>query len=335
MSPISSKFLIGLCIVFSFHKSATACEGPTVMLTMDFGTINLDPANLVAVGAVMKTLEGTWLSFSANASGNCGTQTLIAYQMPGTPTVGMSNVYDTNLTGVGIRISVWTTGAASVGIGGGYYGMPSTATPIPYQLPVQSFSGGGQFGEGYNQIRAELVRTATTVRGGVLLVTGPLLVLTDQTGKSSPSTVISTNLTVKGTSSLSSCSVTTPHLIVDMGTVRMPDIVFATPAAAKPFTIELTCSATPNVSVEFDGVAVVGNQKALQLRDGPGVATGIGLQILDSSSNPLTFGQLTPLTTTAPTGVNKFNFSARYVPIAPHRTPGTADSNATFTMQYN
>jgi len=65
------------------------------------------------------------------------------------------------------------------------------------------------------------------------------------------------------------------------------------------------------------------------------VATGIGLQILDSSSNPLTFGQLTPLTTTAPTGVNKFNFSARYVPIAPHRTPGTADSNATFTMQYN
>jgi len=111
--------------------------------------------------------------------------------------------------------------------------------------------------------------------------------------------------------------------------------VFASPAAAKPFTIELTCSATPNVSVEFDGVTVVGNQKALQLRDGPGVATGIGLQILDSSSNPLTFGQLTPLTTTAPTGVNKFNFSARYVPIAPHRTPGTADSNATFTMQYN
>lgn len=305
------------------------------MLTVDFGTINLDPANLVAIGAVMKTLEGKWESFGTNMPGECGAQTLIAYQMPGTPTVGMSNVYDTNLTGVGIRVSVWTQGASPYGVGGGYYGMPSVATPIPYQLPLQSITGGGKYGQGFNQIRAELIRTATNVRGGVLLVTGPLLVLTDQTGTSSPSTLISTNLTVKGTSSLSSCSVTTPHLIVDMGTVRMPDVLSTSPAAAKPFTIELTCSATPTVSIQFDGLTVVGNQKVLQLRDGPGVATGIGLQILDSSANPVTFGQLSPLIVAAPTGVNKFNFSARYVPTAPHKTPGTADAIATFTMEYN
>src|SRR3984893_228430 len=115
MSPISSKLLVGFCIVFSLHKSAMACDGATAMLTMDFGTIDLDPANLVAVGAVMKTLEGKWTSFAANTPGDCGTQTLIAYKMPGTPTVGMSNVYDTNLTGVGIRISVWTLNATTFG----------------------------------------------------------------------------------------------------------------------------------------------------------------------------------------------------------------------------
>jgi type 1 fimbria pilin len=335
MLEFSSKLLIAICIVSSWHINATAaCVGTTAMLTMDLGTIAIDPGNMVAVGSVIKTLEGKWTSFGANSPGNCGTQTLIAYQpMPGAVSAGFSNAYDTNLTGVGIRVSVWAIGGMTYGIGGGYYGMPATATPVPYQLPIQNLTGAALYGEGYNQIRVELIRTATDVQGGVLQMSGPLLIISDQTGQSSPLTL--TNLTVKATSSLSSCSVTTPHLIVDMGAVRMPDVVAQTPAAAKSFTIELTCSAMPNVSIQFDGLTVAGNQKALQLRDGPGVATGIGLQILDSSSNPLTFGQMTPLATNAPTGVNKFNFSARYVPIAPHRTPGTADANATFTMEYN
>jgi type 1 fimbria pilin len=334
MLRLFSKLLFVFCIVSSWPTTATAqCSASSAMLTMDLGTINIDPANMVPVGSVITTLEGAWTSFGSNSTGNCGAKTLIAYQMAGVVSAGFSNIYDTNLSGVGIRISVWTQGATTNGVGGGYYGMPKVATPIPYQLPAQNLTGAYKFGAGYNQIRLELIRTAADVRGGVLQVAGPLLIMSDQTGQLSP--VIMTTLLVKGTSSLKSCSVTTPHLIVDMGSVRMPDVVFASPSTARPFTIELTCSSTPSVSIEFDGLVVPGNPTALQLRDGPGVATGIGLQILDSSANPMTFGQYSSLSAAAPTGVNRFNFSARYVPVAPHRTPGTADANATFTMQYN
>jgi major type 1 subunit fimbrin (pilin) len=129
------------------------------------------------------------------------------------------------------------------------------------------------------------------------------------------------------------------HSIPSIGDVivnfRMPDVVFATPAAAKPFTIEMTCSANPEVSIQFDGLAVVGDQKVLQLRPGLGVATGISLQIADSMGNSVTIGQGIPLVDAAPTGVNRFQFTARYVPIAAHRTPGIADAIATFTMDHN
>jgi major type 1 subunit fimbrin (pilin) len=147
--------------------------------------------------------------------------------------------------------------------------------------------------------------------------------------------MIIANFSLSGTLNVHSCNVTTTKLIADLGSVRMPDIVFDKPAAAKPFTIEMTCSSNPKVSVQFDGLTVVGNQKVLQLRNDPGAATGIGLQISDSTGNAVTIGQGTPLIDAAPNGINRFNFSARYVPIATHRTPGTADANATFTMEYN
>jgi major type 1 subunit fimbrin (pilin) len=211
--------------------------------------------------------------------------------------------------------------------------MPTTPTAIPLALPVQSFSYPGTFGAGYNQLKVELIRTAANLTGGALLVTGPLLTISDASGQGGSLTLA--NLTVKATSALKTCSVTTSRLVVDMGTVKLPDVVFSSPAASKAFTIEMTCASSPDISIQFDGTTVAGNDTVLQLHDGPGVATGIGLQILNAERRPITFGKMMPLAAAAPAGINKFNFSARYIPIAPHRTPGTADANATFTMEYN
>jgi type 1 fimbria pilin len=334
MARIYLKLLISLAIVSSWHTGAiAACSGSTATLTVDLGTISIGTGSVVTVGSVIKTLQGKWTSYASNSTGACGAKTLISYEMPGAVSAGFSDVHDTNLPGIGMRISVWTVGQSTLGVGGGYYGMPTAPAPLPYQLPLQSFSGQGVFGEGYNQIKVEVIRTGTDLAGGDLLVTGPLLVISDQSGAGGSTTL--TNLTVRGTSALKTCSVTTSRLVVDLGTVRMPDVAFSAPAASKAFTIEMTCAASPSIAIQFDGLTVIGNEKVLQLRDGPGVATGIGLQILDSSADPVTFGKSLPLIAAAPTGINKFNFSARYVPIAPHRTPGTADAIATFTMEYN
>ena len=326
MFRVDSKLLIAFGIFSSWHTGAmAACTGSPKMLTIDFGTISIGTGGVVPVGSVIKTMQGKWDGYGSNSSGTCGAQTLISYQMPGALSAGFTDVHDTNLTGIGIRISAWCAYP-------GYYLMPTTATVIPYSLPAQNITSGA-FGTGYNQIKVELIRTATDLGGGDLLVSGPILTLSDQSGQAAPSTL--TTLTVKATSALKTCSVTTSRLVVDLGTVRMPDVVFSAPAASKAFTIEMTCAASPDISIQFDGLTVVGNDSVLQLRDAPGVATGIGLQILDSSPRPVTFGKMMPLAAAAPTGINKFNFSARYVPIAPHRTPGTADANATFTMEYN
>jgi type 1 fimbria pilin len=333
MWHLSGKWLAVLCIVSSWHTgAAAACISNPATLTIDVGTINIGTGSVVAVGSVIKTMQGKWTAYGSNSTGACGSQTLLTYPAPGALSAGFTDVYDTNLQGIGIRIYVWTQGQITIGVGGGYYGMPTTPKVVPYQLPVQNLAS-GVFGAGYNYIQLDFVRTAPGLEGGVLQLTTPLLVVSDQSGQSSPLTI--TTLTVKGTSALKTCSVTTSRLVVDLGTVKLPDVVFSSPAASKAFKIEMTCSASPNISIQFDGTTVIGNDTVLQLRDEPGVAAGIGLQILDSSPRPITFGKMMPLAAAAPDGINKFNFSARYVPIAPHRTPGTADSNATFTMEYN
>src|SRR5471032_80486 len=168
MLRISSKLLATLCIVSSWHTGATAaCTGSTAMLTMDVGTISIGTGSVVGVGSVIKTIQGKWTSYGSNSSGTCQAKTLISYDMPGVLSAGFTDVYDTNLLGIGIRISVWTQGAATYGVGGGYYGMPTAATPIPYQLPVQNITGGGVFGAGYNMIQLDVIRTASDLQGGV------------------------------------------------------------------------------------------------------------------------------------------------------------------------
>ncbi|MDB5831652.1 MAG: hypothetical protein JWR14_1482 [Caballeronia sp.] len=311
-----------------------ACTGSVGNVSINVGTIDQGTAHYGPVGSVFKTIEGTWDSYGGHAAGSCGAETLIDYLVPGSPTVGDSTVYATNLQGIGMRIWIWTAGQVPAGTGGGYYGTPTSPTVIPLQLPQQDLSAiNAAYGTGYNRIRLELITTAPDWQSGVLQVTGPILSVSDHTGQSG--SMIIANFSLSGTLNVHSCNVTTTKLIVDLGSVRMPDIVFDKPTAAKPFTIEMTCSSNPKVSVQFDGLTVVGNQKVLQLRNDPGSATGIGLQISDSTGNPVTIGQGTPLIDAAPNGINRFNFSARYVPIATHRTPGTADANATFTMEYN
>jgi type 1 fimbria pilin len=322
-----------VCIILCIRTGAIACTGTTSQLTIPFGTITDALVGKVAVGGVITKIEGKWDTFGTNASATCGTTSLVSYTVSGNPTAGFTNIYDTNLQGIGIRISVWTVGQSNYGNGGGYYGTPTTPTPIPIQLPVQNLSGNGvKYGTGYNQIRVELIRTASNWQGGTLSFAGPILTVADQAGTQGTATI--SNISINGALNLAGCNVTTKNLIVNLGSVRMPDVISASNTGTD-FTIEMICSANPSLSIQFDGVAVANNPKILKLRDDPAVATGIGLQIRNSAGEAVTIGEGIPLINAAPDGINQFHFTARYVPTAAHKTPGTADANATFTMQYN
>ena len=89
---------------------AAPCTPNSTTMTIDVGTNSIGTGSVVAVGSVIKTLEGKWESFTAKSVGACGAQTLISYSVPGALSADFTDVYDTNLQGIGIRILVWTQG---------------------------------------------------------------------------------------------------------------------------------------------------------------------------------------------------------------------------------
>lgn len=108
-------------------------------------------------------------------------------------------------------------------------------------------------------------------------------------------------------------------------------------AASTKFDLLLTgCPDTVSTSatVKFDGNPAANNNEVLELTQGVGVATGVGIQLADDT------GTTVPLFTASKpyalqTGDNTLSFMARYISTAAVVTPGTANSTAQFTIIYN
>lgn len=143
-----------------------------------------------------------------------------------------------------------------------------------------------------------------------------------------------------GTITDTACTVTnnaTKPLTVTLGTVSSKGFTTAgVTAAPTAFDIGLTdCPDTmKNASVKFGGDSANSDNSILKLTPGTGVATGVGIQIVDNTGKvvPLyTSSSLTPLTA----GTNNLQFIARYISLADTVTGGKADSTAQFTIVYN
>ena len=117
-------------------------------------------------------------------------------------------------------------------------------------------------------------------------------------------------------------------------------------AAATKFTLQLKgCPASvTSATVKFDGSAADGDNAVLALTGGTGVATGVGIQLTDSSQKvlplfaPSTAYKLSPSTAGTAGGadvVNSLDFVARYVATAATVTAGPANAVANFTVNYN
>lgn len=107
-------------------------------------------------------------------------------------------------------------------------------------------------------------------------------------------------------------------------------------ASPQKFILSLR-NCPPSVSaaqVSFDGNAVTGDNSALALTQVANMATGVAVQISDTSAVlPLrTPSAAYPLTAIA---VNDLAFVARYVATSDTVTPGPANAVATFGITYN
>ncbi|MRS88949.1 fimbrial protein [Enterobacteriaceae bacterium RIT714] len=107
-------------------------------------------------------------------------------------------------------------------------------------------------------------------------------------------------------------------------------------ASATKFNLKLTkCPTTvTSATVKFDGTAYAGDDSVLALTTETGVATGVGIQLSDSSNKVVTL--FTPSSSmTLAEGDNVLPFVARYIQQAAAVTAGPANSVAQFTVNYN
>ena len=87
-------------------------------------------------------------------------------------------------------------------------------------------------------------------------------------------------------------------------------------------------------NIQLDGTPVAGKNNALAIQSSAsGAATNVGIQILDSSGNPVTLNSDQSAVYTLTDGTNNIPFQARYIATG-QSTAGTANADATFKVQY-
>ena len=104
------------------------------------------------------------------------------------------------------------------------------------------------------------------------------------------------------------------------------------------FSIQLKdCPDTvTSASVTFGGTPDSSNNDVLAITSGTGNASGIGIQLLDKSQNPLSlYTASTGYTLTSGTTTNDLEFGARYIQTAGTISAGPANAASTFTIAYN
>ena len=131
------------------------------------------------------------------------------------------------------------------------------------------------------------------------------------------------------------CRVNTTSIAVALPTVPATSLpaVDAT-SGTTPFRISLTCSSGSTLNIMFDSTAAVaGKTGVIATTTGTGRATGVGVQLVNSSYQPVVFKSETVVGAT-PQGTLDLNYFARY-----YRTgamnPGTILATATFTLSYD
>ncbi|EAV6589563.1 fimbrial protein [Salmonella enterica] len=223
------------------------------------------------------------------------------------------NIYNTNLPGIGIRLS-----------------NVNTRKMLPYDQAV----GGNAYivisGDG---IKAELIKTGD-ITGGTL-----------NTGVLARASVANqfyfANVTLNGSNTVSSvaCSVNTPNVDVPLGQHEKSEFSgVGSTTEWKQFNIGLDCDKGANIMIQIDATqdpsSVPGVIK-LDSATGDMAATGAGVQLyFASADNAVKFGKSLYYDTSLNGGSETVQLKARYYQTSQAITAGTANATATFTLSY-
>ncbi len=323
-----TKYIV-LLALFALGKTALACTAGTPIVT----TVNL-PATLTvardsATGSIL--YDSGWTGGSARGSTYCsgGEIWTYGYVSPMIAT-GIAHVYQTGVPGVGIK-AVWSNNPNY---------LPSDINTVNPSMGTMWMewprtNGGALSAVQYipgAQYRIQFIKTGTLGSGTMTL---PNPTVNSMYGSSQMTSTTFTNSSINV--QVSGCTVTQNNITVLLNKIKTSDLsAIGSTVAPSAFNIPLTCDPGINVAYEIDGTPDASNAPGvLANQTGSGMATGVGVQVLQGS-NPITLGTLSAIYITTTTSAQQVNIpmTARYYKSNATVTAGNVSSTATFTMNY-
>lgn len=256
----------------------------------------------------------TWTNQFGGGRGflGCRTAWTLAMELDMFPTLSSygNKVYNTNIPGIGLRLSVMQGGEI----------FPATRAMGADVYAVIAGLGVG----------VQLIKTTAGATGTGLITSGRIAGFRI---KESPTYFASLSTYSGGRVVAGSCTVnaTTVNVKLEQATTTNFTGIGST-AKPKTFNIALNCNSGTKVKLTLDGKRA-GPAGVLGLNTGSGQASGIGIQLLKGTSvialgSKLDYG-------TSGSGTTQLPVIARYYQTAATIVPGTTSASATFTVEYN
>lgn len=234
----------------------------------------------------------------------------------GIPVAGYSDVYETNVSGVGIKVKAGTSTI--------YYTNPDTVSgTTSHNGDAWAWSTWG------TSFEITLIKTGPISNGDITGVTAKFIM--DGLGD-----LLTLNINAGKIIALA-CSVNTSKIDAPLGDVYIPSFtgVGSTPKSYN-FDVGLDCDAGANINMSLTGTqsAETSDTSILALTDdGEGkVATGVGVQILYNDM-PLKLNENIVLKKSQG-GQESLPFTARYYQTKPTVKTGSANATATLNITY-
>lgn len=133
------------------------------------------------------------------------------------------------------------------------------------------------------------------------------------------------------------CNVTTPNVNIPLGTWDTASFTnVGSTSTSVPFAVSVNCSGGNTVFASINADPDSSQAGTIKITNSSGSASGVGIQLLDSSNTPLdvSAGNVAGRITSALAGINTFNWKARYIKTAATIAPGDANAVATVTLYY-
>jgi type 1 fimbria pilin len=332
-----------LWIVFCMTpaRALVTCTYPVnVKKVLDGGTISIPVSS--PVGATVKTLPPNAFQVPCKLNSiepvvTSGVQ-YTNFQTTALPVAGFTDVYATNVPGLGVRFAFNAPACDAVNATL-VNGLVKLTCPI--STPVD-----GPFVNLELTAVVSLVTTGTIAPGAASLLTIPEVTMFYQHSTSGDYKhqygAVYTGA-ANGTLSTATCSVQTDGPLIPLSpvTVRELSSGLGTTAKPEPFELRFACASGATVSIVITDAVEPSNRSNTLTLTPDSTARGVGVQVLKDNGTPVAFGPDAAgpgvanqwLIGASPNGLLVLPLSAQYIRTG-NVVPGKIRALATFTMSY-